>query len=162
VVPVAEPVPPLPHGQGCVLLVDDEPTVALAMQLLLESLGYEAVVHTTSHDALAAFRSEPHRYDVVITDQTMAQMTGEDLVHALRQMRPDIPILLCTGFSHIMDAEKAHALGLEAFLIKPVDEHELATRLQQVVSRHPARQVTVHGQRAWHCGGCDAQLFGIA
>jgi CheY-like chemotaxis protein len=67
----------------------------------------------------------------------MAQMTGEDLVRALRQMRPDIPIILCTGFSHIMDAEKAKALGLEAFLMKPVDEHELATMLHQVLTRHP-------------------------
>ena len=128
---------PLAQGQGCVLLVDDEATVALAMQLLLESLGYEVVVHTTSRDALEAFRTELHRFNVVITDQTMSQMTGEDLVHALRQMRPDIPIILCTGFSHVMDAEKAKALGLEAFLMKPVDEHELATMLQQVLSRHP-------------------------
>jgi CheY-like chemotaxis protein len=67
----------------------------------------------------------------------MAQMTGEDLVHALRQMRPDIPIILCTGFSPVMDAEKAKALGLEAFLMKPVDEYDLATMLQQVVARHP-------------------------
>jgi CheY-like chemotaxis protein len=137
VVQAAAPAPPLPPGKGCVLLVDDEATVAMAMQLLLESLGYEAVVYTTSRDALSAFGAAPHRFDVVITDQTMAQMTGEDLVRALRQMRPDIPIILCTGFSHIMDAEKAKALGLEAFLMKPVDEHELATMLHQVLARHP-------------------------
>jgi CheY-like chemotaxis protein len=52
-------------------------------------------------------------------------------------MRPDIPIILCTGFSHVMDAEKAKALGLEAFLMKPVDEHDLATMLHQVLARHP-------------------------
>ena len=103
------------QGKGCVLLVDDEATVAMAMQLLLESLGYEAVVYTRSRDALAAFCAEPHRFDVVITDQTMAQMTGEDLVHALRQMCPDIPIILCTGFSHVMDAEKAKALRQRHF-----------------------------------------------
>jgi PAS domain S-box-containing protein len=137
VVQAAAPASPLPPGKGCVLLVDDEATVAMAMQLLLESLGYEAVVYTTSCDALSAFGAAPHRFDVVITDQTMAQMTGEDLVHALRQMRPDIPIILCTGFSHVMDAEKAKALGLEAFLMKPVDEHELATMLHQVLARHP-------------------------
>jgi CheY-like chemotaxis protein len=137
VMQAAAPAPPLPQGQGCVLLVDDETTVTLAMWLLLDSLRYEAVVYTTSRDALAAFCTEPHRFDVVITDQTMAQMTGEDLVHALRQVRPDIPIILCTGFSHVMEAEKAKALGLEAFLMKPLDEHDLATMLQQVVSRHP-------------------------
>jgi PAS domain S-box-containing protein len=133
------PAPPLPQGQECVLLVDDEEVVALAMRLLLESLGYDVVVHTTSRDALTAFRTEAHRFDVVITDQTMPQMTGEGLIHALRRIRPDIPVILCTGFSHVMDAEKAQGLGRVAFLMKPVDERELAVTLQQVLGRRPAR-----------------------
>lgn len=137
------PEPPLPPGKGCVLLVDDEETVALALQLLLESLGYDAVVHTTSHDALAAFRTNPHRFDVVITDQTMPQMTGEDLIHALHQIRSDIPVILCTGFSHIMDAKKARVLGNVTFLMKPVDEHELAVRLQQMLAPKPAKTSSV-------------------
>ena len=130
---------PLAQGQGCVLLVDDEATVALAMRLLLETLGYEAVVYTTSRDALTAFCAEAHRFDVVITDQTMPQMTGADLIHALRRIRPDIPVILCTGFSHVMDAEKAQGLGRVTFLMKPVDERELAVTLQQVLGRRPAR-----------------------
>jgi len=134
----AGPEPPLPSGKGRVLFVGDEETVALAMQLLLESLGYDVLVHTASRDALEAFRTAPHRFDVVITDQTMPRMTGEDLVHALRQMRPDIPIILCTGFSHVMDAKKAQALGNVTFLMKPVDERELAATLQQVLVRQPS------------------------
>jgi nitrogen-specific signal transduction histidine kinase len=131
----AGPEPPLPRGEGRVLFVDDEETIALAMQLLLESLGYEVVVHTVSPEALDAFRTDPHGFDVVITDQTMPQMTGEDLIQALRRIRPDIPIVLCTGFSHVMDAEKARALGKVTFLMKPVDERELGDILHQVLGQ---------------------------
>jgi PAS domain S-box-containing protein len=137
-VQAADPEAPLPQGKGCVLVVDDEATVALMMQLLLESLGYEVVVHTASRDALEAFRTDPHGFDVVITDQTMPQMTGEDLIQALRRIRPDIPIILYTGFSYVMDAEKARALGNVTFLMKPVDERELSDSLQRVLGQRSA------------------------
>ena len=70
---------------------------------------------------LEAFRTDPNRFDVVITDQTMPQMTGEDLIHALHRLRPELPVILCTGFSHVMDAKKAQALGQVTFPMKPVD-----------------------------------------
>ena len=132
---VAGPALPVPQGKGRVLLVDDEEMIALAMQLLLESLGYDVVVHTKSHDALEAFRADPGRFDVVITDQTMPQMTGEDFIHVLRCLRPELPVILCTGFSHVMDAEKAQALGQVTYLMKPVDEYELGVLLQQLLVR---------------------------
>ena len=130
---VAAPALPMPQGKGRVLLVDDEETVALAMQFLLESLGYDVVVHTSSPDALKAFRTDPDRFDVVITDQTMPQMTGEDFIHALRRLRPELPVILCTGFSHVMDAKKAQSLGQVTFLMKPVDTYELGVVLQQLL-----------------------------
>jgi signal transduction histidine kinase/ActR/RegA family two-component response regulator len=132
---VAGPDLPVPQGKGRVLFVDDEEPVALAMQFLLESLGYDVVVHTRSHDALEAFRTDPDRFDVVITDQTMPQMTGEDFIHVLRCLRPELPVILCTGFSHVMDAEKAQALGQVTYLMKPVDEYELGVLLQQLMVR---------------------------
>lgn len=132
---VAAPVLPMPQGKGRVLLVDDEETVALAMQFLLESLGYDVGVHTRSPDALEAFRSDPDRFDLVITDQTMPQMTGEDLIRALRRLRPELPVILCTGFSYVMDAKKAQALGQVTFLMKPVDAYELGVLLQQLLVR---------------------------
>ena len=132
---VAAPDLPVPQGKGRVLFVDDEDTVALAMRFLLESLGYDVVVHTRSSDALEAFRTDPDRFDVVITDQTMPQMTGEDFIHALRRLRPEMPVILCTGFRHVMDAKKAQALGQVTFLMKPVDEYELGVLLQQLLVR---------------------------
>jgi DNA-binding NtrC family response regulator len=132
---VAAPALPVPQGKGRVLVVDDEETVALAMRFRLEALGYDVVVYTRSPDALEAFRIDPDRFDVVITDQTMPQMTGEDLIHALRCLRPELPVILCTGFSHVMDARKAQALGQVTFLMKPVDEYKLGVLLQQLLVR---------------------------
>jgi signal transduction histidine kinase/ActR/RegA family two-component response regulator len=135
VAPVVAPELSVPQGKGRVLLVDDEETVALAIQFLLESLGYDVVVHTRSRDALEAFRADPNRFDVVITDQTMPQMTGEDFIHALHRLRPELPVILCTGFSHVMDSQKAQALGQVTFLMKPVDAYELGVLLQQLLVR---------------------------
>ncbi len=126
----------LPHGTGCILFVDDEETLARLGQGMLQRLGYDVVAKTSSTKALEAFRAMPERFDLVITDQTMPQMTGEMLVRELHRIRPDIPIILCTGFSHVMHAEKAQALGIEAFLMKPVIARDLAVTIQQVLAQH--------------------------
>ena len=94
------------------------------------------MVNTSSHEALETFRATPHRFDLVITDQTMPYMTGEALARALRAIRADIPIILCTGFSHTIDAAKATAQGINAFLMKPVTAQELDHAIQQVLAQH--------------------------
>lgn len=126
--------PELIHrGHGCILLVDDEEALERVEQAFLRRLGYEVVSLRDSREALEAFRAAPQRFDLVITDQTMPHMTGEMLVRELRRIRPDIPIILCTGFSHVIDAEKARALGVDAFVMKPFVMHEFARTIQQVV-----------------------------
>ncbi len=75
---------------------------------------------------------------MVVTDQTMPEMTGTQLAQELRRIREDIPLILCTGFSHIVDAERAHALGINAFCIKPVDMRELALKIDHILGRHGA------------------------
>jgi YesN/AraC family two-component response regulator len=82
----------------------------------------------------------PQRFDLVITDQTMPTMTGEMLARELRRIRPDIPIILCTGFSHLMHAEKAQAMGIDAFLMKPIITQELAQAIQQVLAQRQAQR----------------------
>jgi CheY-like chemotaxis protein len=132
----AEPSPPaesLRRGQGHILLVDDEAMLAHMDQKLLTHLGYDAVACTSSLDALETFRAAPQSFDLVITDQTMPAMTGATLVAELRRIRPDIPIILCTGFSHLMNAEQAQALGVDAFIMKPRVTQELAMTIQQVL-----------------------------
>ncbi|MEE8302210.1 MAG: PAS domain S-box protein [Candidatus Tectomicrobia bacterium] len=125
----------VPCGKGDILFVDDEVMLARLGQIALEQLGYGVISTTSSPEALAMFQSEPYRFDLVVTDQTMPQMTGEMLTHELRRIRPDIPIILCTGFSYMMNDEKARALGIDAFMMKPVAVHDLAVTIQQVLAR---------------------------
>lgn len=123
----------LPRGHGHILFVDDEAVLVRLGRAMLEHLGYDVAAYTSSFEALRAFRHNPQRFDVVITDQTMPILTGATLVEELRRLRPDIPIILCTGFSHMMNAEKARALGVDAFVMKPGVTEELALTLQRVL-----------------------------
>jgi CheY-like chemotaxis protein len=131
---IDRPEAPLSSGTGSILFVDDEETLALLGREMLRSLGYDVTAMMSSIDALEVFRHAPHRFDLVITDQTMPNMTGEMLACKLRQIRPDIPIILCTGFSHIMDAEKADAQDIDAFLMKPATAYDLGTTIQQLLA----------------------------
>jgi PAS domain S-box-containing protein len=148
--PAAAADPPEPfilQGTGRILFVDDEEVLARLGQALLEHLGYDVAAYTNSLDALKAFQAEPYRFDLVITDQTMPAMTGATLVEELRRIRSDIPIILCTGFSHLVNAEKAEALGVDAFVTKPGVTQELAVTIQQVLGQQVlGRQVL--GKRA--------------
>jgi signal transduction histidine kinase/ActR/RegA family two-component response regulator len=135
--PASRPAPapePIPRGYEHILFVDDEVTLVQLGQELLTRLGYTVTGHTSSVEALAAFRAAPHRFDLVITDQTMPTMTGEGLVRALRDIRPDLPVVLCTGFSYAMTKDKAAALGIDAFLLKPLVAQDLARTIRQVLA----------------------------
>ena len=123
------------EGQGRILLVDDENAIAQATSGLLQAYGYEVMTHLKSAIALDAFRASPDAFDLVITDQTMPEMTGERLVAELRRCRPDIPVILCTGFSHVIDETKAEELGIDAFVMKPIGGRQLAATIQQVLDQ---------------------------
>jgi CheY-like chemotaxis protein len=114
--------------------VDDETILVSLGQAILQRLGYDVVACTSSVEALEVFRAAPRRFDLVITDQTMPHLTGEVLAQELRRLRPDIPIILCTGFSHVMHAERARELGIDAFLLKPLAMQEFAQTIQQVMA----------------------------
>jgi nitrogen-specific signal transduction histidine kinase/ActR/RegA family two-component response regulator len=126
---------PLPTGTERLLYVDDEDVLSILARETLVRLGYAVTVCTSSHDALAAFYATPLGFDLVITDQTMPAMTGETLVRELRHIRPDLPIILCTGYSPLIDAEHAAVLGIDAFLLKPVESATLAHTIRQVLTR---------------------------
>jgi CheY-like chemotaxis protein len=124
---------PVPHGRARLLFVDDEAALAELGHALLTALGYEVVAVTSSPEALALLQAAPERFDLVITDYTMPQLTGEALAQALRGIRPTLPIILCTGFSETMTAEKAQALGIDAFCLKPVVLQELEQTIRHVL-----------------------------
>ena len=121
------------RGTGRVLFVDDEEVLARWGEQVLTHLGYTVVTKTNPHEAVELFRSQPDRVDVVVTDQTMPTMSGEALAKTLLEIRQDVPIVLCTGFSHTMTEEKAAQLGLKGFLMKPVNGAVLAKTLREVL-----------------------------
>jgi signal transduction histidine kinase/ActR/RegA family two-component response regulator len=125
----------LPYGQGTILFVDDEAALAQVADTILTRLGYTVTTCTNSEEALATFQATPDQFDLVITDQTMPGLTGENLAKALRQIRPQLPIILCTGFSHVMTPEKAQGLQLDAFLMKPLTMRGLGQAVQYVLAR---------------------------
>jgi len=125
----------LPIGKETILFVDDEETIVRLGKELLSPLGYTVEVQTNSLEALNVFRQDPQRYDLVITDQTMPGLTGEALSRELLRIRPELPIILCTGFSHIMTAEKAKALGIQAYLMKPLAIRDLAPIIRHVLDK---------------------------
>jgi len=103
----------------------------------LEGLGYEVVTETSSRAAFALFVRQPDRFDLVITDMTMPGMTGKELAHELRRIRPDIPIILCTGFSPHLNEEQIKALGMCTLLKKPFALQELAETIRAVLQQRP-------------------------
>ncbi len=125
----------IPLGKETILFVDDEETIVRLGKELLSQLGYRVEVQTSSLEALTVFRQDPERFDLVITDQTMPGLTGEALSRELLRIRPELPIILCTGFSHIMTAEKAKALGIQAYLMKPLAIRDLAPIVRHVLDK---------------------------
>jgi len=117
-----------------ILFVEDEEAIAHLGEEVLKQLGYTVRVETDSVNALRAFCDAPEDFDLVITDQTMPNMTGELLSREMLRRRPDIPIILCTGYSPGMTPEKARDLGIRAFLWKPLLLHDLSETISQVLS----------------------------
>ncbi|MEO5957890.1 MAG: ATP-binding protein, partial [Opitutaceae bacterium] len=124
----------VPSGHGeCVLLVDDEEVLARMGQKALAALGYDAVVTTHALDALEMIRTEPHRFALVLTDQTMPGMTGLALASELQKIRPGLPIVLMSGYSLSLTPARIAAAGIRQLLLKPPSLHSLATALHAVL-----------------------------
>ena len=100
---------------------------------ILGSLGYNVIARNSSIEALELFKEKKGSFDLVITDMTMPHMTGERLAENLMQIRPDIPVILCTGFSSMIDEQKALGMGIRAFVSKPVLKRELAETIRKVL-----------------------------
>jgi CheY-like chemotaxis protein len=119
-------------------VVDDEKSIVDMVKEMLETLGYEAVPRYSSTDALEAFRARPESFGLVITDMTMPHMTGIDLAREILTIRPNTPIILCTGFSDTVDENNIKLLGIKELLMKPVSMHDLAVAARKIlVQDHP-------------------------
>jgi CheY-like chemotaxis protein len=123
----------LPTGAERILLVDDELAIAEMGGLILSDQGYRVSIRESSRAALKLFRSDPGAFDLIITDMTMPEMTGDKLAAAVMEIRPDIPVILYTGYSKNISEEKAKQIGIQAFVNKPVGRAELIRTVRSVL-----------------------------
>ncbi len=131
--PEIEDVEPIPIGRERILFIDDEEILAEMGKSMLERLGYHVTVRNNSIEALETFQNQPDLYDLVITDQTMPGMTGADIARRMIQIRPDIPIILCTGYSALISEKKAKSIGIKEFAFKPLSKKGIAVLIRKVL-----------------------------
>ncbi len=129
---------PLPTGNERILFVDDEESLVNLAERMLGFLGYEIVVRTSSEEALKLFRDEGSTFDLVISDMVMPQMTGKELAEEVFKIRPDIPFILCTGFSDMITEAQAKEIGICNYIMKPFDLRKLAVIIRQVLGQKGA------------------------
>ena len=140
---------PVPKGTERILFIDDEQVLVNIEKQMLESLGYEVTTKTDGIEALELFKAQPDIFDLVITDMTMPKVTGEDLAAELMRIRPDIPVILCTGFSARINKKRSMAMGIRAFVYKPVLRRDIAKAIRQVLdsrdkkAEHPTARILV-------------------
>jgi PAS domain S-box-containing protein len=123
----------LPTGTEHILLIDDEDTIIDTGREMLEYLGYSVETFNNSAYALNEFKKNPEKYDLVISDMTMPEMNGDELAKKMIKIRPDIPIIICTGYNPQIDEKTAKAIGLKAFIFKPLTFQKLATTVRDVL-----------------------------
>ena len=138
-VKIAADEPPIAvNGKERILLVDDEEQIIDVEQQILERLGYHVTPKTDSQEALEEFAAQPDRFDLVITDMTMPKMTGDQLARRMMDIKPQIPVILCTGFNETISEEKALAMGIDKFVMKPIVKDELASTIRTVLDNRSA------------------------
>lgn len=124
---------PLPTGNERILIVDDEMSLIKTEQRALERLGYQVVAKSSSIEALKTFRSQPDSFDLVFTDQTMPKMTGINLAKEILEIKPDMPIVLSTGFSELIMEEEARSIGIKEFVMKPIKIKDIAETVRRAL-----------------------------
>lgn len=120
-------------GTERILSVDDEPPILKVNAKILGSLGYQVTSVGDSQQALSLFQADPTAFDLILTDMTMPKLTGDQLAEAILSIRPDIPIILCTGYSNDLDEEKVQAMGIRALVMKPVGRQKLAGEVRRIL-----------------------------
>jgi CheY-like chemotaxis protein len=123
----------MPTGYERILFVDDEESIADMTGQMLKRLGYTVTVKTSSMDTLETFRAQPDNFDLIISDMSMPGITGDKLAKELQTVRPNIPIILCTGYSERINDEKAKSIGVRALVMKPIVKNELAKTIRKVL-----------------------------
>jgi len=127
---------PLPTGTERILLIDDENIILNLHEMLLKKLGYQVTATTDSPAVLKQIRVHPEQFDLIVTDQTMPNLSGAELAQEVLSLRPNMPIILCTGYSAVFLAAEALVMGIKKYVEKPVQPHELARLVRQVLDQN--------------------------
>ena len=125
----------IPRGHETILFVDDEKSIADMTHKMLKRLGYKVETSLNPLQALDLFQSKPEYFDLVITDMTMPQMTGAKLAQKLKEIQPDIPVIICTGHSSLIDEEKTKRLGIAGYVMKPASMSTIAKAIRNVLDK---------------------------
>ncbi len=123
----------VPHGVEHLLVVDDEAVILELHTIILTKLGYRVTACSTPQQALAEIKADQHDFDLLLTDQTMPEMTGMELAHEVMKIRADLPIILCTGYSFHLSEQEALALGIRKFIQKPLEHKDMALAVREVL-----------------------------
>jgi len=123
------------RGTERIMVIDDEETIVKYVSDVLDKMGYKTTCYTNGLQAFQDFARSPGNFDLVITDMTMPYMTGADLAQKILEIKADIPIILCTGYSELVNKEKALAMGIAAYLQKPVSVNSLLTEIRNTLDR---------------------------
>jgi CheY-like chemotaxis protein len=140
------------RGSGCILLVDDDRELTAVGRQMLEKLGYSVQTSGDGVSALTLFKEDPGYFDLVITDMTMPRMTGDRLATELLRIRPDLPIILCTGYSELINDRKAREIGIRQFLVKPVTLQHLGDSIRAALAGEPCPDTDPDGAASAACG----------
>jgi len=127
----------LPTGTESILFIDDEEPLVVVGKIILERLGYTVKGLTQADKALELFKNTPDMFDLVITDKTMPKMTGFDLAAEIKKIRPDIPIILCTGFQDKDIDTKISETGIAGYVMKPINMRKMAKNIRKVLDKIP-------------------------
>lgn len=125
----------IPLGKEHILFIDDEEILNDMGKIMLERLGYRVTARKSSLEALVTFQQKPDAFDLVITDMTMPGMTGIDLAQKILQLRPEMPIILCTGYSSLISEEKAKSQGIKGFAMKPITKKDISTLIRDALEK---------------------------
>ena len=126
---------PVPVGRESILFVDDEKSIVTVVTRILANLGYKITSTTFPKEALALFQNSPSSFDLLITDKTMPELTGFDLIKAIKKIRKDIPVILCTGLNEKEDQDKVEDSGVDYLFIKPFQKAVFAAAIRSVLDR---------------------------
>ena len=125
----------IPRGNERILLVEDDSSLADAEKKLIEELGYKVTKVTSGIEAFEIFRKVPNRFDIIITDYSMPKMTGGELISKIRSIKPGIPIILCTGFSHVITPAKVRSIGIGDIIMKPIELGQIAKSIRKLLDK---------------------------